>query len=412
MYDVIVVGARCAGSPTAMLLARAGYRVLLLDRAGFPSDRISTHYVQPAGLARLRRWGLLDDLIATGCPPISRARWWFGDVSVQGFTPPLDGIDVAYGPRRTVLDALLVNAAREAGVEVWEKSTVHDLVMEDGRVIGVRCSRNGGPDQTLTAAVVVGADGRNSLVARRVGAAEYRRRPALTVVYYAYWRGLRRSHEINEVYLHGEAQIGMIPTHDDAILIQAARPSSWYDTYRRDIRGHYHRAIEVAAPDLARELASDGEQVGRFAGTGALENFYRVPYGPGWALVGDAGFHKDPLTGQGITDAWRDAELLATALDSLFSGRQSWDSALSEYQLARDAASELIYEFTYEAAGLQIGPLTDHLLRGLAADRSQADRFFGVLAGAVDPMDFFSPGNIRRLLRGAIGETALAGEPR
>ncbi|MEU6591233.1 NAD(P)/FAD-dependent oxidoreductase [Streptomyces sp. NPDC046881] len=408
MYDVIVVGARCAGSPLAMLLARRGHRVLVLDRAAFPRDTVSTHYVQPSGLARLRRWGLLDRLAATGCPPITEAVWRFGDnLAVRGFAPPHEGVAMALAPRRTVLDALLVAAAREAGAEVRERCTVRSLLRDDtGRVVGVRYDSRG-REHTARAAVVVGADGRNSLVARETGAGTYHERPPLTVVYYAYWRGLpaARRH-LNEVYLVGDKQIGVIPTHDDLCLVQAARPHAFYPAYRTDIEGHYHKAIAEAAPGLARELA-DAQRVDRFRGTADLPNFYRRPYGPGWALVGDAAYHKDPLTGQGISDAWRDAELLADAIDRAATGDEEWQGALAGYQRARDAASELMYEFTCEAAGFDLDPMTRQLVRVVAEHREDADRFFGMIAGSVPAEEFFAPDNLLAML-GRLPADALA----
>ncbi|MEV5974971.1 NAD(P)/FAD-dependent oxidoreductase [Streptomyces sp. NPDC051921] len=408
MYDVIVVGARCAGSPLAMLLARKGHRVVVLDRAAFPRDTVSTHYIQPSGLSRLARWGLLDRLTATGCPPVTEALWWFGETSVRGFAPPSGDIGFALAPRRTVLDALLVDAAREAGAEIRERCTVRSLVRdEDGTLTGVRFQREGGAEETLRAPVVIGADGRNSIVARQTGAAAYHTRPPLTVVYYTYWRGLspERRHR-NEVFLEGDKQIGVIPTHDDAYLVQAARPHDFFGTYRSDIERHYLKAVEEAAPSLAEELAG-AERVERFRGSATLENFYRKPYGPGWALVGDAGYHKDPLTGQGISDAWRDAEFLAEALDTVRGGGADWETALSAYERARNAASELIYDFTCEAASFEFDPMTRQLVRVLAEHRDEADRFFGVIAGTVPAERFFAPDNLLSML-GRLPGDALA----
>ena len=142
-YDVIVVGARCAGAPTAMLLARGGYRTLLVDKATFPSDTVSTHLIHPPGVAALHRWGLLDRLTATGCPSIHTYTFDFGDVTLAG-SPAFDGAPVAYGPRRTVLDKLLVEAASEAGAEVSEGFSVDNVLREDGRVVGIHGRDRGG----------------------------------------------------------------------------------------------------------------------------------------------------------------------------------------------------------------------------------------------------------------------------
>ena len=171
-YDAIVVGARCAGSPTAMLLARRGYRVLVVDRATFPSDTISTHLIHPPGVAALRRWGLLDRLLATGCPPIGTYSFDFGPFTSSG-SPGTTDEPLAYAPRRTALDKLLVDAAGQAGAEIREGFTVEGLEIDDGRVTGIRGHSQGGKNIIERARTVIGADGRHSLVAEAVGAAQY-----------------------------------------------------------------------------------------------------------------------------------------------------------------------------------------------------------------------------------------------
>ncbi|MEP7313743.1 MAG: FAD-dependent monooxygenase, partial [Pseudomonadota bacterium] len=188
-YDAIIVGARCAGSPTAMLLARRGHRVLLVDRAGFPSDTLSTHVVQPLAVAALRRWGLLDRLVATGCPPIGTYSFDFGPFTITG-APGTAQSPVAYCARRKILDKLLVDAAAEAGAEVREHFAVEELLTEEGRVVGIKGHSKEVGEVTERATVVVGADGRNSLVANAVGAPRYNENAPLLVSYYSYWSGL------------------------------------------------------------------------------------------------------------------------------------------------------------------------------------------------------------------------------
>ena len=198
-YDAIVVGARCAGSPTAMLLARKGYEVLVVDRATFPSDTLSTHILHPPAVEAMQRWGLLDRLVATGCPPIDTYSFDFGPFTLSG-APGTEAAPLAYCPRRTVLDKLLVDAASEAGAEVREGFTVQEIVVEDDRVVGIRGHGKDGATVTERADVVVGADGRNSFVAKAVHPEQYNEKPPLLCAYYtllertADGRPLRRVH--------------------------------------------------------------------------------------------------------------------------------------------------------------------------------------------------------------------------
>lgn len=211
-YDAIVVGARAAGSSTAMLLARAGMRVLAVDRATFPSDAISTHQVQLPGIARLRRWGLLDRLDGAGTPATRHVRFHTPLAVLDGHFPTFDGVDALYSPRRTVLDAMLVDAAREAGAEAREGFTVDEVVSEDGRVVGVRGRAGNGAQVTERASIVIGADGKHSMVAAAVGAQVERAIPARTVASYTYWRGLPTGG--GEVFQKDRRAVGLWPTND------------------------------------------------------------------------------------------------------------------------------------------------------------------------------------------------------
>jgi flavin-dependent dehydrogenase len=192
-YDAIVVGARCAGSPTAMLLARKGYRVLLVDRARFPSDTLSCHFIHQPGVASLKRWGLLPEIARTNCPPVRAQTVDLGPVVLTGSPAPAGDVTDAYAVRRTVLDHILVRAAARAGAEVRERFSVHELVTDGERVTGIRGRSTGGATVTERAGVVIGADGRNSLVARHVRAPAYHAHQSLTCAYYAYWSGIELS---------------------------------------------------------------------------------------------------------------------------------------------------------------------------------------------------------------------------
>ena len=396
-YDAIVVGARCAGSPTAMLLARNGHRVLVVDRATFPSDTISTHLIHPPGVTALERWGLLDPVLATGSPPIDTYSFDLGPFTIEGAPGP-DESPVAYAPRRTVLDELLVDAASQAGAEVRERFTVESLVFEDGRVVGVRGHSKGGETVTELARVVIGADGRHSLVADAVEAAEYNEKPQLQVSYYTYWSGLPMSGRF-ETALRPGLGYAAWPTNDDLTLIIAGRTIDEFDAVRRDIEATYLETLEIAPAFAERVRGAKREE--RFVGT-AVRGYFRKPFGPGWALVGDAGYNKDFITAQGIHDAFRDAELCAAALDETFSGARSFEEAMGEYQARRDGQVLPMYEFTAELAALAPpSPEMQQLLSAVSRSQEAMDGFARVAAGVTSPAEFFSEQSVGRILAAA-----------
>ena len=277
-YDAIVVGARCGGSPTAMLLARNGYRVLLVDKATFPSDTMSTHLAHPPAVAALDRWGILEQLEATNCPPITRYSFDFGPVSVAGTPRPSNGTDRAYCPRRIVLDALLVEAAAAAGAEVREAFAVEEVVVEDGRVTGIRGHAKGGETVTERAKVVVGADGRHSRVVKAVEPEAYNEVPPLAPAYYAYWSGLPT--DGFDTYIRAESGRGWaaIPTHDGLTCVVQGTPQEDFGTTKKDVEGTYLKGFELA-PEFAERINGAKRESG-FMGAGDLSGYFRKPYGP------------------------------------------------------------------------------------------------------------------------------------
>jgi 2-polyprenyl-6-methoxyphenol hydroxylase-like FAD-dependent oxidoreductase len=392
-YDAIVVGARCAGAPTAMLLAREGHRVLLVDRATFPSDTISTHIVHPPGVAALDRWGLLERLEATGSPRFDRYSFDFGPFAIAG--SPARRTTHSLCPRRTVLDALLVEAAVEAGAEVREGFTVDRLLGDNGRVTGISGRSKGGAAVTERARVVVGADGRNSFVAREVGAPRYNERPTLAVGYYAYWSGLEA--DGFEGFIRPDRAFATVPTNDGLTIAIANWPYSEFESNRTDVEGSFMRTLDLA-PELVERVRAATRET-RFLGIADLPNVFSRPYGPGWVLVGDAGYHKDPITAQGISDAFRDAEVTAHALGDVFAGRVPFADALRRYQQARDDASLPMFELTCDFASL--GPPAPELQRLLAAmvgNQEAMDGFVGVFAGTLPVTEFFAPENTDRIM--------------
>jgi flavin-dependent dehydrogenase len=352
-YDVIVVGARCAGAPTAMLLARRGFRVLVVDRARFPSDTLSGHMIKPPGVARLKRWGLLDALAATGCPPIRHRHVQFGRQPVS-LPPPSAHAPPAYAPRRVVLDQLLVQAARAAGADVREGVTLTGLLRRGRRVAGIEARDASGRPIRAAAGLVIGADGRSSPVARLAGAATYRDLGPVSIAYFTYWSGLPSPGV--ELYLAPGRAVGLFPTHHGQTLAFVQAPKREHRRFRSDVRSAYLDALH-RTPGL-RERLTGARREGRILGMAQLPNFFRVPSGPGWALVGDAGHHKDPLVARAICDAWRDSELVADAVTHGWHAERSLNSALEAYHRTRDDASMTISELNVSLARLD-QPLPD-----------------------------------------------------
>jgi flavin-dependent dehydrogenase len=336
MYDAIIVGARCAGAATAMLLARRGHRVLLVDRATFPSDLPHGHFLHRRGPARLKRWGLLGRVAATGAPPITSVVSDYGDFPLSDRDIMVEGAPLGYGPRRRALDKILLDAAIEAGAELRCGFAVQDYIGDGERITGIRGREAAGRTVvTEHATVIIGADGRNSRLARTVAAPTYEELPPLTCWYFSYWSGIPDPGL--RVYLRDRRLLLAFPADAGLVAVFAAWPAPMLPRIRADIPGHFMQAVD-AVPEL-REQVRAGRQEDRFYGASDLPNFLRRPYGPGWALVGDAGCHKDPFLALGMCDAFRDAELLTNALDEAFTGLLPLEAALAGYHRKRDRST-------------------------------------------------------------------------
>jgi flavin-dependent dehydrogenase len=399
-HDAIVVGARCAGSPTAMLLARKGYRVLLLDKATFPSDTMSTHHVHPPGVAALDRWGLLERLEATGCPPVERYSFDFGPLTISGSPQPIDGIARGYCSRRTVLDKLLVDAAVEAGAELREGFTVDEVLASDGTATGIRGHEKGGADVSERAKVVIGADGKHSLVAKAVKPEQYNERRSHLAMYYAYWSGL--SSDGFDTFIRAESRRGWaaIPTHDDLTVVPFGWPVEEFKANRSDIEGNFFASMDNA-PEFAERVRA-AKRESKFVGSAELPGYFRKPFGPGWALLGDAAYHKNPITAMGINDAFRDAELVAGALDGAFTGRCSFEEGMTDYQQTRDREAGPVYEFTDDFAQLQPPPPElQQLIGAMHGNQEAMDGFVSVQAATLPAPEFFAPDNVEKIMAAA-----------
>jgi flavin-dependent dehydrogenase len=385
-----------------MLLARKGYRVLLVDRATFPSDIPHGHFIHRHGPGRLHRWGLLDRVVATGCPPVTSVVNDLGDFALRGDGLAREGVAMGYAPRRTALDKVLVDAAVEAGVELREGFTVEEFVGHGGRITGVRGrGRRAAAAVTERARVVVGADGRHSRLARTVQAPAYEATSPVTCWYFSYWSGV--PDEGLEVYVRGQRIILAFPTNGGLMGLFVAWAADALPTVRANIEREFMAAIDEV-PALAERVRA-GRREERFYGATDVPNFFRHPYGPGWALVGDAGCHKDPYMALGICDALRDAELLADALDDALSGRASFDEAMAGFARRRDEEAMPDYRTNLNLA--QFRPPPPDMMRVRAAvrgDQVETNRYFMAWQGMIPREAFFNPDNLRRI--GALGGPA------
>jgi menaquinone-9 beta-reductase len=338
-YDVIVVGARCAGAAAGMLLARQGLRVLVVDRTRRGADTLSTHALMRPAILLLDRWGLLDAVRRAGTPPIETSTFHYGDDVVSIDIDPSPGVDALFAPRRTVLDPIVVDGAEVAGADVRFGASVQALLRApNGRVRGVRLRLD---DRTfeIGADLVIGADGMRSTVSQQVEAPITAEGSYASCTVYAYYEGLRRP-GYHWHYRPGVAA-GTIVTNDGQTCVFVAAPSRRFrEELRHDLRGGFSRVLAEAAPDLAAEVRPLRMRGSLHAHPGRVSHLRRC-HGPGWALLGDAGYYKDPLTAHGITDALRDAELLARAiarfgLDDLTSYERERDDLSLEFLHATD----------------------------------------------------------------------------
>jgi 2-polyprenyl-6-methoxyphenol hydroxylase-like FAD-dependent oxidoreductase len=367
-YDVVVAGARAAGAGTALLLARAGLRVLVVDRGRYGSDTLSTHALMRGGVLQLSRWGLLDRVIAAGTPPVHRTTFRYADAVVPIAIKPSPGVDALYAPRRTVLDPILVDAAVAAGVDVRYGVAVTDVERDRyGTVTGVLGRTRERRPLHVKARIVVGADGIRSTVAERVQAPLERVGESVAVTTYGHWSGLPTDgYEWN---FRPDAASGVVPTNDGQACVYVSRTG----------RTPFMRTVQESAPELAARLAeaTPPRVLRTFTGQ---PGHIRRSWGPGWALVGDAGYYKDPLTAHGLTDALRDAELLARAIVAVVADGADERDALAGYQRTRDALSAEFFALTDVIAGHrwtdeEISGLLRRLSTAMAEEVSELDRW-------------------------------------
>ncbi len=343
-YDVVIVGARCAGAATAMLLAALGLRVLVVDKSRLGSDTVSTHALMRPAVLLLHRWGLADRLEREGTPRIERTTFLYTDDSrnemIAVAIKPRHGVDALYAPRRTVLDRMLAEAARDEGAEVHHGVQMLDLLRsKTGRVSGVRLRDESGNVSDVRAGLVIGADGRRSKVAQLVGATPYVLARHATSCAFGYFRDLPV--DGNRWYYRPGMGAGAIPTNHEQTLLFTAVSNDFSAVSAAERDRAFVRVIEQTAPDVGARLRA-AEQVGKLRFFPGMRGFVRQPWGEGWALVGDAGYMTDPITAHGITSALRDADILARTIGH--------GGDLADYQMARDDLSLKFFELSDRVA--------------------------------------------------------------
>jgi len=384
-FDALIVGARCAGAATALLLGRAGARVLLVDKGTYGTDTLSTHALMRGAVLQLHRWGVLPAIVAAGTPPVRSTTFIYGERDITVPIEPRYGVGALYAPRRALLDRVLVDAARSSGVDVRYGVRIDDVITDGlGQVRGVTAVADG-TRHRIEADIVIGADGLHSTIAKGVGATRVLEGRHATGVLYSYWKGLPVDGYC--WWFRAGASLGAIPTNSGATCLFVSVPSARFrDELHGDASQAYRRLIREVSPTLDPWLHG-ASRVEPVRGFGGHVGFIKRSTGPGWALVGDAGYFKDPLTAHGISDALRDAELLARAI--------TWGTpgALAEYEMTRDDLSRRLFEVTDEIASLD---WTDDALQALhrafSAEMSREVRALAALEPAVrHGMSFAKP---------------------
>ena len=377
-FDVIVVGARAAGAATAMLLARSGLDVLVLERGAYGADTLSTHAIMRGGVLQLSRWGVLDDIVAAGTPAVKRTTFSYSDASVVIDIKSSPGVDALYAPRRTVLDPALVTAAAHAGASIHHGTSVNRLLWRGNRVVGVHATTEDGRSVELFASLVIGADGIRSTVARQVDAQYTRLGEHVAGSVYGYWSGV----ETNgfEWVFRPNACSGVIPTNNGQVCVfSVARPAR----LGRGGVGVIEDVLADGAPELWERVRRGTPPKGARMWSGHI-GYMRESYGPGWALVGDAGYFKDPISAHGLTDAMRDAELLARAVLDGWRDGASLD-ALAGYQETRDRISGDLFGITDRIASQRWddAEISELLIRLSASMQSEVELLSSFTAEAL-----------------------------
>jgi flavin-dependent dehydrogenase len=402
-YDAVIVGARVAGATVAARLAEQGRKVLLVDRDEFPSDTISTHGLGFNAVDSLRRLGVLDRIEAAGFRRIYRHRTWVEDICIEAPAGPPGAFSIA--PRRIVLDQILLDRAVECGADLRQRARVDGLIIESGTVVGAVVQHIGGERHEVRARVVVGADGKQSQVAHWVGAEKYDERPGGRPIYYGYFSGFTPLADAAIELFFGSNRIGFcFPMRpDEHCLILEAQPEDFERIRQGPAR--WFRDEFSTLPGMAQRF-QHAQLEGRMLGTRGVENFFRKPYGPGWALTGDAAYVKDPCTGYGIGDAMLQSFLIAKALGAWLDGAE-WEATMEAYAQRRDTALRPLFEQTVAAASARDDSYHDlDGLRAVLLNQHDVRLVIRAIPGLLDqmfePMDRFRHAFIANLYQSKV----------
>jgi len=365
-FDAVIIGSRCAGAAAAIALAHAGRSVLAVDRSPFPSDTLSTHLNFPSSVAEMQRLGALSRIRRSGAPECREGMVATQNAECISRFKPIDGIDFALCNPRPAFDLALVETAREAGAEVRERTSLIDVRWSAGRASGVRLRTSAGDEYEVDCRLVIGADGRSSSTAERVGAA----RP---------YRGSRNGRGLAFVYAD-DPQVGTVwrnrviqlrardthtlvfPCPEDRMLVLFMGPAEEIPLFRKDPDGMW-KSMLTENP-LTAERVGDAPNRTKMRSTGSVSAFFRRSSGPGWALAGDAGHFKDPVIGQGMRDAMRFGRLLGEAAAPVIDEPAALDRALLSVERQRDRECIASYHWgNRESRIFAPSPIVDEALR-------------------------------------------------
>ena len=395
-FDAIVIGGSASGAPTAMLLARAGLKVLLVEKRTFPRDTLSTHFIWPRGVSYLNRWGLAAR-VCDKSPTFTDLELSVEDISLKGSVPLADlearfqqlhgdtiGVtNRCCGPRRYFLDQVLLDAAKDAGVDVREGVTFTQPLVEDGAVKGIEAVRTNGATLSAKSQLVIGADGRFSPFARQVGARTLVLREQSTFAYWGYFSDVKKIKQA--IYKKGRLGVAMFPTSDGAQMALAYGPTDWWNAFRTKAEENFFKVFAFCAPEFEEALRA-ANRVERFKACSSMPAFQREVWGKNWVLLGDAaGFH-DQVTAMGQTHAFRDAQLLVDCVSEAFSGESTMDEALACYAARRAEDYNDYFEFSCRTA--EMNPLSAQELGFFYAIRNNQQQIEQLLSQFGDTLAF------------------------